>query len=159
MGGGVPIGSFWLSDRAVDNKSTKLSSLMGPGSHGSTYGGNPLVCATALETLREIREKDLAANAIYQGNRIRETVASWKLPLVTEVRGLGLLLGIGLKPDRIPLVEGETAALKIVKSLITKGLLTVPAGPETIRLLPPLNVSDAEIDEALAILKDTLSEY
>ena len=159
MGGGVPIGSFWLSDKVVDDNGTKLSSLMGPGSHGSTYGGNPLVCAAALETLKEIREKDLAANAIHQGNRIREAVANWKLPVITEVRGLGLLLGIGLKADRIPVAEGETAAMKIVKSLITKGLITVPAGSETVRLLPPLNVADAEIDEALAILKDTLSEY
>jgi len=159
MGGGVPIGSFWLSDRAVDDKGTKLSSLMGPGSHGSTYGGNPLVCAAALETLKEIREKNLAANAIRQGARLRAAIESWKLPLVTEIRGLGLLFGIGLDSARIAMGEGEAPALKIVKSLISKGLITVPAGPDTIRLLPPLNVTDAEIDEALAILKDTLSEY
>lgn len=159
MGGGVPIGSFWLSDREVDEKGTKLSSLMGAGSHGSTYGGNPLVCAAALETLREIREMDLAANAIRQGDRIRAAVASWNLPIVTETRGLGLLLGIGLEAARIPVAEGETPALKVVKSLISKGLITVPAGPDTVRLLPPLNVTDAEIDEALAILKDVLSEF
>jgi acetylornithine/N-succinyldiaminopimelate aminotransferase len=159
MGGGVPIGSFWLSDRAVDDKGTKLSSLMGPGSHGSTYGGNPLVCAAALETLKEIREKDLAANAIRQGARLRTAIESWKLPVITEIRGLGLLFGIGLDPARIAVGVGETPALKVVKSLISKGLITVPAGPETVRLLPPLNVSDAEIDEALAILKDTLSDY
>jgi acetylornithine/succinyldiaminopimelate/putrescine aminotransferase len=159
MGGGVPIGSFWLSDRAVDDEGTKLSSLMGPGSHGSTYGGNPLVCAAALETLKEIREKDLSANAIRQGARLRAAIESWKLPVVTEIRGLGLLFGIGIDAARIAVGEGETPALKVVKSLISKGLITVPAGPETIRLLPPLNVTDAEIDEALAILKDTLAEY
>lgn len=159
MGGGVPIGSFWLSDRSADDKGTKLSSLMGPGSHGSTYGGNPLVCAAALETLKEIREKDLAANAIRQGARLRTAIESWKLPVVTEIRGLGLLFGIGIDAARITVGEGETPALKVVKSLISKGLITVPAGPETVRLLPPLNVTDAEIDEALAILKDTLAEY
>ena len=159
MGGGVPIGSFWLSDRVVDEKGTKLSSLMGPGSHGSTYGGNPLVCAAALETLKEIREKDLAGNAIRQGERIRSAVASWGLPAITETRGLGLLLGIGLDAKRIPVGEGETPALKIVKSLISKGLITVPAGPETIRLLPPLNVTDEEVDEALAIVRDVLSQF
>jgi acetylornithine/succinyldiaminopimelate/putrescine aminotransferase len=159
MGGGVPIGAFWLSDRTVDEKGTKLPSLMGPGSHGSTYGGNPLVCAAALETLKEIREKDLAANAIRQGARLRAAIESWKLPVVTEIRGLGLLFGIGLDPTLIAVREGETPALKVVKSLISNGLITVPAGPETIRLLPPLNVTDAEIDEALAILKDTLSAY
>lgn len=159
MGGGVPIGSFWLSDRVVDEKGTKLSSLMGPGSHGSTYGGNPLVCAAALETLKEIREKDLAGNAIRQGERIRSAVASWGLPAITETRGLGLLLGIGLDAKRIPVGDGETPALKIVKSLISKGLITVPAGPETIRLLPPLNVTDEEVDEALAIVRDVLSQF
>jgi acetylornithine/N-succinyldiaminopimelate aminotransferase len=159
MGGGVPIGSFWLSDRAVDEKGTKLSSLMGPGSHGSTYGGNPLVCAAALETLKEIREKNLAANAIRQGGRLRAAIESWNLPVVTEIRGLGLLFGIGLDSTRIEIGEGETPALKVVKSLISKGLITVPAGPDTVRLLPPLNVTDEEIDEALTILKDTLSTF
>ena len=159
MGGGVPIGAFWLSDRSVDDKGAKLSSLMGPGSHGSTYGGNPLVCAAALETLKEIREKDLAANAIRQGARLRAAIESWNLPVVTEIRGLGLLFGIGLDPKRIAVEGAETPALKVVKSLISKGLITVPAGPDTVRLLPPLNVTNTEIDEALAILKDTLSAY
>jgi len=159
MGGGIPIGAFWLSDRVVDEKGTKLSSLMGAGSHGSTYGGNPLVCAAAIETLKEIREKDLAGNAIRQSQRIRTAVASWELPVVTEVRGLGLLIGIALDAKLIPTGEGETCALKVVKSLISKGLITVPAGPETFRLLPPLNVTDEEVDEALAIVKDVLSQF
>lgn len=159
MGGGVPIGSFWLSDRAVDEKGTKLSSLMGSGSHGSTYGGNPLVCAAALETLKEIREQKLSENAKKQEERIRAEITSWKLPIITEVRGLGLLLGIGLNPSLIPVSEGETCALKIVKALMNKGILLVPAGPETIRLLPPLNVTDAEVDEALIIIKGVLSEF
>jgi len=159
MGGGVPIGCFWLNDRSVDETGTKLSSLMGPGSHGSTYGGNPLVCAASLETLREIREQKLSANATKQEARIRAEIASWELPVITEVRGLGLLLGIGLNPNLIPVVEGETCALKVVKSVMAKGLLLVAAGSETIRLLPPLNVTDAEVDEALAIIKEVLSEF
>ncbi|MCU0752636.1 MAG: aminotransferase class III-fold pyridoxal phosphate-dependent enzyme, partial [Akkermansiaceae bacterium] len=64
MGGGVPIGAFWLADRAIDEAGSALASLMGPGSHGSTYGGNPLVCAASLAVLREIREKELAAHAL-----------------------------------------------------------------------------------------------
>jgi acetylornithine/N-succinyldiaminopimelate aminotransferase len=159
MGGGVPIGAFWLSDRAVDDDGTTLPSLMGPGSHGSTYGGNPLVCAASLAVLKEIREKELAVNAILQEVRVRDTVSSWKLPVVTEVRGSGLLLGIGLDPSRIPVPEGKTAALVVVNKLMERGLLVPPAGPNTIRLLPPLNVTEEEIDEALAIIHGVLSEF
>jgi acetylornithine/N-succinyldiaminopimelate aminotransferase len=158
MGGGVPIGAFWLSDRAVADDGTPLSSLLGSGSHGSTYGGNPLVCAAALAVLKEIREKELAVNAILQEVRIRETVKSWNLPIVTEVRGQGLLLGISLDPARILVPEGKTPALVVVNMLMERGLLVPPAGPNTFRLLPPLNVTDAEIDEALVIIHSVLSE-
>ena len=157
MGGGVPIGAFWLSDRAINDSGTALSSLMGPGSHGSTYGGNPLVCAASLAVLKEIREKNLAANALLQETRIRETVGSWNLPIVTEVRGKGLLLGIGLDPALIPTPEGKTAALVVVGKLMERGLIVPPAGPNTFRLLPPLNVTASEIDEALVIIHSVLS--
>jgi acetylornithine/succinyldiaminopimelate/putrescine aminotransferase len=70
-----------------------------------------------------------------------------------------LLLGIGLRPDLIPTPEGSTPALTVVKSLMTEGLIVPPAGPETFRLLPPLNVTDAEIDEALGIIHRILSTY
>jgi predicted acetylornithine/succinylornithine family transaminase len=159
LGGGVPIGAFWLSDRAVDEDGTALSSLMGPGSHGSTYGGNPLVCAASLAVLKEIREKELAMNAILQEVRIRETVKSWNLPIITEVRGQGLLLGIALDPARISAPEGKTPALVVVNKLMERGLLVPPAGPNTFRLLPPLNVTEAEIDEALVIIHSVLSEF
>jgi len=159
MGGGVPIGAFWLSDRAINVGGTPLSSLLGPGSHGSTYGGNPLVCAASLAVLEEIRAQDLAANARHQETRIRKTIASWQLPVVPEVRGLGLLLGIALDPDRIPTPEGKTPALVVASRLMQEGLLVPPAGPNTIRLLPPLNVTDAEVDEALAIIHDVLATF
>lgn len=159
LGGGVPIGAFWLSDRSVAEDGTALSSLMGPGSHGSTYGGNPLVCAAALAVLKEIRNKELAVNAILQEVRIRETVKAWKLSIVTEVRGQGLLLGIALDPARIPVPEGKTAALVVVNQLMERGLLVPPAGPNAFRLLPPLNVTDAEVDEALGIIHSVLCEF
>jgi acetylornithine/N-succinyldiaminopimelate aminotransferase len=159
MGGGVPIGSFWLSDRAIDADGTPLSSLMGPGSHGSTYGGNPLVCAASLAVLREIRGANLAANALRQEARVRETIGSWNLPAVTGVRGAGLLLGIGLDASRIPAAPGGTAALTVVHRLMELGLLVPPAGPETIRLLPPLNVTDTEVDEALGLVHQALATF
>lgn len=157
MGGGVPIGAFWLSDRPVSHDGPPLSSLMGAGSHGSTYGGNPLVCAASLAVLREIREKDLAVNAILQEVRIRETIRSWNLPVITEVRGNGLLLGVGLDPALLNPPEGKTPALHVVAQLMEHGLIVPPAGPHTIRLLPPLNVTEGEIDEALTILHEVLA--
>ena len=156
MGGGVPIGALWLSDRAIDPDGTAVSSLLGPGSHGSTYGGNPLVCAASLAVLQEIREQELPMNAILQEVRIRETIRSWKLPVVTEVRGQGLLLGIALDPARIPTPEGKTPALVVVNKLMERGLIVPPAGPNTFRLLPPLNVTDAEVDEALVTIRSVL---
>jgi predicted acetylornithine/succinylornithine family transaminase len=159
MGGGVPIGAFWLNDRAIDEAGTPLPSLMGPGSHGSTYGGNPLVCAASLAVLQEIREKELTTNAILMESRIRGTIDSWNLSVITEVRGSGLLLGVGLDPDLIPTPEGKTPALVVVTKLMENGLLTPPAGPNTFRLLPPLNVTESEIDEALAIVKATLESF
>lgn len=159
MGGGVPIGAFWLSDRVVADDNTALSSLMGPGSHGSTYGGNPLVCAASLAVLKEIREKDLAVNAILQEVRIRETIRSWNLPVVIEVRGQGLLLGIALDPALIPAPEGKTPALHVVTLLMERGLIVPPAGPNTFRLLPPLNVTDGEVDDALVTIHSVLSEF
>jgi len=151
LGARVPSGAFWLTDRAIDAAGTPLPSLMGPGSHGSTYGGNPLVAAAALAVLREIREKELAAHALLMEVRIRETIRSWNLAAIKEVRGSGLLLGVGLDPALIPVPEGKTPALVVVTKLMERGLLVPPAGPDTFRLLPPLNVTGEEIDEALAI--------
>jgi predicted acetylornithine/succinylornithine family transaminase len=159
MGGGVPIGAFWLADRAIDEAGSALASLMGPGSHGSTYGGNPLVCAASLAVLREIREKELAAHALLMEVRIRETIRSWASPVITGVRGSGLLLGVGLDAALIAPADGKTAALVVVEKLMDKGLLVPAAGPETIRLLPPLNVTAAEIDEALEILRSVIGEF
>jgi acetylornithine/N-succinyldiaminopimelate aminotransferase len=156
MGGGFPIGAFWLSDRAVDASGKELSSLMGPGSHGTTYGGNPLACAASLAVLEEVTEMNLPANVAKQEQRIRETIASWQLPVVTEVRGVGLLLGVGLDVTRFAVPEGKLPAAFVCSKALEAGLLIPPAGPETIRLLPPLNVTDAEVDEALALLKGVL---
>lgn len=154
MGGGVPIGAFWLKDKEVDD--TTLPLLMGAGSHGSTYGGNPLVCAASLAVLREIRHENLSAYARAMEVHIRKSVESWKLPAITDVRGLGLLLGIGIDASKFVVPEGKTAALVIVSELMNRGLLCPPAGPTTFRLLPPLNVSQQEVDEALAIIRETL---
>ena len=77
-------------------------------------------------------------------------------PAVADVKGKGLLLGIALDTSTIDPPEGATPSLHLCHALMNNGLLTVPAGPDTLRLLPPLNVNNEEIDEALKILKNTL---
>lgn len=159
MGGGIPIGAFWVNDRTLEC-GTQLSSLMGPRSHGSTYGGNPLACAAALTVLQTIEQENLAGNALHQEKRIRREIDSWQSPLLNGVRGTGLMLGIALVDKEFAkldsLTEGITPALHLVMKLTENGLLTVPAGSHTVRWLPPLNVSDTEVDEALSILKLSL---
>lgn len=156
LGGGVPIGAFWVSERTVDAQGTPLPALMGPGSHGSTFGGNPLVCAAAQAVLDEIAGHDLAANARRQHQRIRAAIDAWALPAVAGVRGLGLLVGVALDPPAIALHGAATPALAVVNRCLELGLLLPAAGPDTVRLLPPLNVTDAEVDEGLAILRRAL---
>ena len=93
------------------------------------------------------------------GAEIRREMESWNLPVVQGVRGLGLLLGIGLNPEMVAAPEGKTIASVVVEALRQEGLLSVPAGPETVRLLPPLNVSEEEIQQALAIIRRVLKTY
>jgi acetylornithine/succinyldiaminopimelate/putrescine aminotransferase len=150
MGGGFPIGAFWLSDR--------IAPLMGPGSHGTTYGGSPLACAASLAVLKEIADKNLIDNVRDQEAHIRETIASWNHPLVTEVRGKGLLLGIGLDTTKMEVPEGKLPSIHLSNELLKAGLLAPPAGPATLRLLPPLNVTTEEIDEALQIVHGTFNQ-
>ena len=107
LGGGFPIGGFWISDRAIDGQGTELSSIMDPGSHGSTYGGNPLGTAVGLAVLREVVSQGLPERARRLGAEIRREIESWNLPVVQGVRGLGLLLGIGLNPEMVAAPEGR----------------------------------------------------
>lgn len=157
LGGGVAIGGFYVSDREIDGKGTALSSLMGPGSHGSTFGGNPLAAATAITVVSEILDLDLASHAKRTGERIKAEIMSWNLPVVEVVRGYGLLLGILLKDELFTVPAGMTSAGYVVDLLREKGLLTVAAGPHAVRLLPALNVRDEEVDCALTMLREVLS--
>ena len=159
LGGGFPIGGFWISDRAIDDQGTELASIMDPGSHGSTYGGNPLGTTVSLAVLREVVSQGLPERAQRLGAEIRAEIESWNLPVVQGVRGLGLLLGIGLNPEMVDAPEGKTVASVVVEALRQEGLLSVPAGPETVRLLPPLNVSEEEVQQALAIIRRVLKTY
>jgi acetylornithine/succinyldiaminopimelate/putrescine aminotransferase len=148
IAGGFPLGGFWVREPFAD--------LLGPGTHGTTYGGSPLACAAANAVFDTIEKEDLLANARERGEQLRAAVS--KLPLVREVRGAGLLLGAEVADFAPNQGEEGTPALRLTKRLIAAGLLVVPAGDNTIRLLPPLNVTAAECDEAVAILSRVLAD-
>ena len=148
IGGGFPLGAFWVRE--------KFANLLGPGTHGTTYGGSPLACAASNAVFDTIEKEELLANARARGAQL--TAAVQNFPHVREVRGAGLLLGVEV--ENLPPLEGEEgpAALRLTKRLIKAGLLVVPAGEQTIRLLPPLNVTAAECEEAAQILHNVLAQ-
>lgn len=156
IGGGFPMGCFFVSDRAIDSAGTPLSSIMDAGSHGSTFGGTPLACATARAVVSEILRADLASRAQSMGRHLRDAIESWNLPAVEAVRGLGLLLGIGLKPGCVTVPEGSTPAATVCNMLREEGLLAVPAGPDTVRLIPALTLPMEVADQGLAIIRRVL---
>ncbi len=166
LGGGVPIGAIWVRDRAQaeHEPEPRLCNLLGPGSHGSTFGGTPLVSAAALAVLEEIEASRWWEHARDLGQWIRDEIRSWQSGLIQEVRGLGLMLGVCLDAEnmasRVPAVRGGkvTPSLHIVRALMGEGLLTVPAGDTVVRLLPPLNTSREEAAEALKIFRGVLAE-
>jgi len=128
IGGGVPIGAL------VTFGAT--SELFQRGQHGSTYGGNPFVTATSNAVLGVIERDDLVGNAARRGDQIRELILGIESPLISAVRGRGLLIGIGLS---------EPVALKLAAAAHEAGLIINAANESSIRLAPPLIVGDAEL--------------
>ena len=156
MGSGYPLGSFWVRDVAMPNDA-KLCDLLGPGSHGTTYGGSPLACAVGIATLNAIIDEDLCANAARIGAHVAAAVRGWKQPLVTSLRQLGLFIGFELDAGRIEgLAGGKVASIFLARKLLDAGLMTVPAGPGVVRWLPPLNITLSDANEALDIMKSVL---
>jgi acetylornithine aminotransferase len=133
IAGGVPIGALVTFGDASD--------LFQRGQHGSTFGGNPLATAAANAVLGEIERAGLIDTVVAKGERIRAGVLAAKSPLVREVRGAGLLIGIGLT---------EPIAGRVVKEALALGLIVNAANDTSIRIAPPLIVTDAEIDEFTA---------
>lgn len=154
LGGGFPIGAFWLRE--------PLAELLGPGTHGSTFGGTPLACAVALRILEVIEQENLAHHARQTGAWLHaelERLARTYPTVVKGARGLGFILGLELATD-IPALAGsdKPAALQVVNRLHAAGLLTVPAGTQIIRLLPPLNLKPQEAAEGITLLENVIRE-
>ena len=149
LGSGLPIGAV-LAKRRVMEKWTR-------GAHGNTYGGNPVTCAAASATLDLVRDR-LAANAAQSGEhfmaRLRELQREF--PCIGEVRGRGLMIGMELvEPDRAP---AKALCDAVIQRAYHNGLLLLSCGSSTVRFMPPLSVSIAEVDEAVELLRASLAE-
>jgi acetylornithine/N-succinyldiaminopimelate aminotransferase len=163
IAGGFPLGAVWIRDRMFTLKiggAVSLADLLGPGSHGTTFGGTPLVCSGALEVLRIIEEEGLLENARILGAYAKKAVEGLCSPLIAEVRGIGLMLGIELVADFGPRAGcGDSApSLWLVDRLHEAGMLTIPSGTHAIRWLPPLNVKREEVTQAVDILRGVLEK-
>jgi 4-aminobutyrate aminotransferase len=130
-----------------------------PGAHASTFGGNPIACAAALETIRLLEEKYIV-NAARVGEYILGKIQNWpaKYALVGNVRGRGLMIGIELVKDKKTREPYPEARQKIVRQAFEQGLLILGCGESTIRLMPPLVVEKKHADAALKILERALAE-
>lgn len=157
LGGGFPMGAFWVREPFQD--------LLGPGSHGTTYGGTPLGCAVALKIFEVIQRDGLAENARQLGAWLHaelEKLATELPHVIKSIRGVGLMIGIELHDKEI--VPGFKASekapsLQAVIRLHEAGVLTIPSGAQIVRLLPALNLSRTQAEEALIQIAKTLRSF
>jgi acetylornithine/N-succinyldiaminopimelate aminotransferase len=143
IGGGFPVGAFLATEEAAKG--------MTPGTHGSTFGGNPLATAVGAAVLNTVLEMGFLDTVLLRANRLAQGLAQLKdeFPeIVLEVRGKGLLAGVKLAP---PVADA-------VKAVIGEKLLAVGAGENVMRVLPPLNVTDAEIADGLARMRRAFAQ-
>ncbi|BAT55878.1 acetylornithine aminotransferase [Nostoc sp. NIES-3756] len=145
LGGGIPIGAMM---------SKKFCDVFQPGEHASTFGGNPFACGVALAVCQTLEKENILQNVQDRGEQLRNGLRAIaaKYPYhLTEVRGWGLINGLELKADI------QLTAAEVVKAAISEGLLLVPAGPKVVRFVPPLIVTEAEVDVALQALERALA--
>jgi predicted acetylornithine/succinylornithine family transaminase/N-acetyl-ornithine/N-acetyl-lysine deacetylase len=140
LGGGVPIGAVGLGPRVIE------SGRITRGAHGSTFGGNPMACASALATLDIIEREGLPSRAAVLGERALSRLRGIESDLMREVRGLGLMIGIELRERVQPYLE----------MLLERGVIALPAGPNVLRLLPPLVITESQLDRALDVIEQVL---
>jgi acetylornithine/N-succinyldiaminopimelate aminotransferase len=144
LGAGLPIGAVVCNE--------KLSAVLGKGDHGSTFGGNPLVCRAGVTVLNEVTKEGFLEEVAKKGEYLTQKLEELSLKLgngkVVAIRGLGLMKGI----------EMNFEVKDVIQKCIQKGVLFLSAGPNVIRMLPPLVITYEEIDKAIGILSGALSE-
>ena len=138
LAGGIPVGAILSNE--------KLSNVLAPGDHGTTFGGNALAMSAANVVLDELAKPEFLDDVAKKGNYIMDTIKSWGLDKIVEVRGRGLMIGIEIKQS----------ASEVEKIAAQKGLLILTAGEHVVRLLPPLVITMDEINKGLEILKQCL---
>ena len=151
VGSGMPIGLVVAKRRIMEQWPR--------GSHGNTYGGNPLCCAAAVATL-ELVEREYAANAAEVGAYFIERLAEFatRYDVVGEVRGKGLMIGMELVTDRKSRKPAKELCGALLHRAFYNGLILLSCGTSTVRFIPPLTVTGAEVDETMTILEASLGE-
>ena len=137
---GLPMG-VTVTTEAVSDRVPK-------GSHGSTFAGNPLVCAAGTATLRVLADETLHARAQQAGERFQERVRGLGLPQVREVRGRGLMLAVELKRPATP----------VIKAMQERGVLVLPGGGTVIRFLPSILIEEAQLDEGIQVFAESVRQ-
>ena len=138
IAGGLPFGGFLVGE--------KCRNVLGPGTHATTFGGNPICSAAALATL-DILNEEMMGEIADKGKYLRWAIEAMDLSCLGKTRGMGLMIGVEVKP-------GQTNR-EVAMKLMENGLLVLTAGP-ALRLLPPLTITKDEMDKGLSILKQTL---
>jgi 4-aminobutyrate aminotransferase len=129
-----------------------------PGSHASTFGGNPVAIAAALATLEVIEREGLMPNAESVGNYIRKRAASWpsKHRLVGDVRGYGLMIGVEVVSDQLTKQPAPLERDRVIELAFERGVLFLGCGPSTIRIAPPLIATKEQAEIAIDVLEECL---
>ncbi|MDR1804131.1 MAG: acetylornithine/succinylornithine family transaminase [Treponema sp.] len=141
LSGGIPSGAVLAGEKAAE--------VLQVGDHGSTFGGNPIAAAAGIVVLDTVAKPEFLAEIARKGEKIRGIIASWNHPKITEIRAKGMMLGVDLTVEAWPVLEAAVARARTADA----GLLMLGAGSQTLRLLPPYTITDAEIEKGLAILK------
>ncbi len=139
IAGGVPMGAVLIGERVAPLK---------PGIHGTTFGGNPLAAAASLATLEVLAEERLPERAAEMGAYFLERLRAIESPLIREVRGQGLMIGVELKRKVAP----------VIQALMAHGVLALPAGMTVVRFLPPLVITQTQIDAVVTAFEAALEE-
>jgi len=137
LGGGLPVGAVMAAKNCCN--------VLTPGTHASTFGGTPTVCAAVNVVLDTVVDEHFLNNVFYKGEYLRNAILSFGSKNIHDVRGMGLMLGI---------VVDEGRHTEFATRLIEKGVLVLTAGNNAVRLLPPLTITLQEMDQALRIMKE-----